>query len=208
MTILVLTGFRTAVFNAVPESLKVAIVVGIGFFIAFIGLVNAGIIRRMPDAAGTTVPVSFGVSGHLLGWPPRLPFRPVPHHCAVHPQREGCQPLWRARLTAALSIILEKVSPPAARLSPHRLVPERPRLGLQHQQAPNFSLFGSADLFPVPSAPSAAWQRVLLIFTILISAFFDAMGHLPSVSQPKQAPSRTARSRTSTRSCSWTPSAP
>ncbi|MFC2577395.1 MAG: aminotransferase class V-fold PLP-dependent enzyme, partial [Rothia dentocariosa] len=63
-----LTGFRTAVFEAVPESLKTAIVAGIGFFIAFIGLVDSGIIRRMPDAAGTTVPVSFGVGGHLLGW--------------------------------------------------------------------------------------------------------------------------------------------
>ena len=31
MTVLVLTGFRTAVFEAVPESLKTAIVVGIGF---------------------------------------------------------------------------------------------------------------------------------------------------------------------------------
>ena len=49
MTVLVLTGFRTAVFEAVPESLKTAIVAGIGFFIAFIGLVDSGIIRRMPD---------------------------------------------------------------------------------------------------------------------------------------------------------------
>ena len=48
MTVLVLTGFRTAVFEAVPESLKTAIVVGIGFFISFIGLVDSGIIRRMP----------------------------------------------------------------------------------------------------------------------------------------------------------------
>src|SRR6187200_2379522 len=36
---LVLTGFRTAVFHAVPPGLKVAISVGIGLFIAFIGLV-------------------------------------------------------------------------------------------------------------------------------------------------------------------------
>ena len=111
MTILVLAGFRTAVFNAVPESLKVAIVVGIGFFIAFIGLVNAGIIRRMPDAAGTTVPVSFGVSGHLLGWPTLVfPLRPVPHHCAVHPQRKGAI-LYGVLASTALSIILEKVVP-------------------------------------------------------------------------------------------------
>ena len=66
MTALVLTGFRTAVFDAVPESLKTAIVVGIGLFIAFVGLVNAGIIRR---AETGSTPVVFGVHGHLLGWP-------------------------------------------------------------------------------------------------------------------------------------------
>ena len=69
MLILVLTGFRTAVFNAVPEGLKTAIVVGIGLFIALIGLVNAGFVRRIPDAAGTTVPVGLGFDGKLLGWP-------------------------------------------------------------------------------------------------------------------------------------------
>src|SRR6478609_3471085 len=69
MLILVLTGFRTAVFKAVPEGLKTAIVVGIGLFIALIGLVNAGFVRRVPDVAGTTVPVGLGFDGKLLGWP-------------------------------------------------------------------------------------------------------------------------------------------
>ncbi|MDU1351769.1 MAG: NCS2 family permease [Actinomyces sp.] len=45
ITILVLTGFREAVFKAVPRQLKTAISVGIGLFIAFVGLLNAGIIR-------------------------------------------------------------------------------------------------------------------------------------------------------------------
>lgn len=41
--LLVLTGFRSAVFTAVPEQLKYAIGVGIGLFITIIGLVDAGI---------------------------------------------------------------------------------------------------------------------------------------------------------------------
>jgi AGZA family xanthine/uracil permease-like MFS transporter len=69
MLVLVLTGFRTAVFKAVPEGLKTAIVVGIGLFIALIGLVNAGFVRRIPDVAGTTVPVGLGFDGKLIGWP-------------------------------------------------------------------------------------------------------------------------------------------
>ena len=48
--VLVLTGFRKAVFHAVPTGLKTAISVGIGLFIAFIGLVDAGVVRRNPDA--------------------------------------------------------------------------------------------------------------------------------------------------------------
>jgi len=64
--ILVLTGFRTAVFRAVPTQLKIAISVGIGLFIALIGLVDAGFVRR----TGTgPVPVTLGDNGNLVGWP-------------------------------------------------------------------------------------------------------------------------------------------
>ena len=61
--VLVLTGFREAVFHAVPAQLKTAISVGIGLFIALIGLVDAGFVRRIPDAAHTTVPVQLGATG-------------------------------------------------------------------------------------------------------------------------------------------------
>jgi adenine/guanine/hypoxanthine permease len=44
ITALVLTGFREAVLNAIPMDLKRAIGIGIGLFIAFIGLVNAGVV--------------------------------------------------------------------------------------------------------------------------------------------------------------------
>ena len=61
--VLVLTGFRTAVFRAVPASLKTAISVGIGLFITIIGLVDAGIVRT-PAGGGT--PLELGVdSGDL-----------------------------------------------------------------------------------------------------------------------------------------------
>lgn len=42
--IVTLTGFRAKVVKAIPQSLKYAIGSGIGFFIAYIGLVNVGII--------------------------------------------------------------------------------------------------------------------------------------------------------------------
>ena len=48
VTILVLTNLREAVMHAIPMSLKFAIAVGIGLFIAFIGLKNGGIVVQNP----------------------------------------------------------------------------------------------------------------------------------------------------------------
>ena len=62
--VLVLTGFREAVFRAVPVELKTAISVGIGLFIALVGLVNAGFV-----ASGGGTPLQLGATGSLAGWP-------------------------------------------------------------------------------------------------------------------------------------------
>ena len=68
VTALVLVGFREAIMNAVPMSLKRAIGVGIGLFILFIGFVNGGLIAA---AEGTPVewifPNTTGAYVSLLG---------------------------------------------------------------------------------------------------------------------------------------------
>lgn len=69
IVILAVTGFRIAIFQAVPSQLKIAISVGIGLFVALIGLVDAGFVRRVPDVVQTTVPVQLGPIGELQGWP-------------------------------------------------------------------------------------------------------------------------------------------
>ncbi len=56
ITILVLTGFREAIMNAIPLALKQAISVGIGLFILFIGLVSGGFVKPGPPG----VPVTLG----------------------------------------------------------------------------------------------------------------------------------------------------
>ncbi|MBW3660556.1 MAG: NCS2 family permease, partial [Gemmatimonadetes bacterium] len=65
ISVLVLTGFREAVFNAIPLTLKRAISVGIGLFIALIGFVDAGFVRRNAPAP----PLTMGIGGTLDGWP-------------------------------------------------------------------------------------------------------------------------------------------
>ncbi|WP_017568833.1 solute carrier family 23 protein, partial [Nocardiopsis halotolerans] len=44
--VMVVTGVRTAVMNALPHNLKLAIGVGIGLFVSLIGLTNAGFVSK------------------------------------------------------------------------------------------------------------------------------------------------------------------
>src|SRR3954453_9465319 len=67
--ILVATGLRERVMNAVPHGLRKGIAIGIGLFILLIGLVDSGFVTRIPDAAHTTVPLQLGTDGRLHGWP-------------------------------------------------------------------------------------------------------------------------------------------
>jgi len=53
--VLSLVGFRERIMNAVPESLKYAIAVGIGLLIALVGLRGAGLVVETPDATGLTL---------------------------------------------------------------------------------------------------------------------------------------------------------
>ena len=85
ITVLVLTGFRRAVFEAIPPQLKTAIAVGIGFFLDHH---RPG--RRRHRAARAVPLISFGVNGQLAGWP-LLVFvrRPAGHQRARRPQGQG-----------------------------------------------------------------------------------------------------------------------
>src|SRR5947209_29999 len=55
MVLLAVTGLRELIFKAIPLELKKAIAIGIGLFIALIGLVNGGIVT-----AGSGTPVTLG----------------------------------------------------------------------------------------------------------------------------------------------------
>ena len=184
--VLVLTGFRRAVFHAVPPALKVAISVGIGLFIAFIGLVDAGIVRRNPDALGTTVPVGFGSGGELAGWP-TLVFVLGLLTIVVLLVR-GVRGAILIGIVAAtvLAVIIEAV----AKIGPSFIAPGKsnphgwglnvPTIPGSWVDAPDFGLLGSFGLF-------GSWSRigfvaaVLLVFTLLLADFFDTMGTMTAI---------------------------
>ncbi|HSU69954.1 MAG TPA: NCS2 family permease, partial [Micrococcaceae bacterium] len=178
MFILVLTGFRTAVFKAVPQDLKTAIVVGIGLFIALIGLVNAGFVRRNPDSAGTTVPVGLGVDGRLLGWPTLVfVFGLVLTIVLVVRKVKGA-----ILIGIIASTILANILEATLHIGPSFNGKTSNPVGwslvtpqLSNWSLPDLSLIGKFDLFG-SFTHLGAIAAVLLAFVILLSIFFDAMG--------------------------------
>jgi len=58
--IMSLFKIREAIFDSIPKNLKLAVSAGIGLFIAFIGLVNGGLVK-----AGAGTPVSLGDIGNI-----------------------------------------------------------------------------------------------------------------------------------------------
>ena len=178
MLILVLTGFRTAVFRAVPDGLKTAIVVGIGLFIALIGLVNAGFVRRIPDAAGTTVPVGLGFDGKLLGWPTLVFVFGLILTIALLVRNVKGAILIGIVASTVLAVILEFTLHIGPSFDGKNFNPQGWSL-----VAPKFTEWAAPDLSLIGKAnPIGAFEHLgfvaatLLAFVILLSIFFDAMG--------------------------------
>lgn len=185
IVILAVTGFRTAVFQAIPASLKAAIGVGIGLFIAMIGLVDSGFVRRVPDAANTTVPVSLGIDGSIASWP-TLVFVLGLIICGTLVVRNVKGGLFIGIvLTSVIAMIVEAFAHAGESVvdgEPHptgwsMAVPKIPdTLG----GLPDLSIVGHVDLFHafVRVGPLTA---VLLIFTLVLANFFDAMGTMTAL---------------------------
>src|SRR5690625_1030166 len=177
MLILVLTGFREAVFRAVPLELKMAISVGIGLFISFVGLVNAGIIR---PGAGT--PEQLGVRAALDGWPSLI--------VVIGLRPAGI--LWVRKVRGALLIAIvvgtglallaeaifnigqaSEDNPQGWQLTP-------PQLGGEFISLPDFALLGHFSLLGSIDKIGIVFV-LLLVFTLMLADFFDTMGTMVAV---------------------------
>ncbi|HET6771233.1 MAG TPA: NCS2 family permease [Actinomycetota bacterium] len=161
---LVLTGFREAVLNAIPMALKVSIGVGIGLFIAFIGLVNAGIVIH-PDA-GTIVAINPDLTTlRILIF--AIGFAVT---AALVARKTRGALLIGILLTTILAIVINEVwgngglyDTPGVAAVPDKIV-----------DAPDFALVGnfSFSVFDVVGTATA----LALILSVMLSDFFDTMG--------------------------------
>ena len=182
ITVLVLTGFRSAVFRAVPAQLKIAISVGIGLFIALIGLVDAGFVRR---TASGPVPVTLGDGGTLVGWPIIVFAFGLFLTIALMVKRTKAAILIGIVLATALAVIIEttlKIGPnfDGKNVNPKGWGLNVPAMPKDVVATPDFSLFGQFNLFgSLDRIPLIT--VILLVFTLLLSDFFDTVGTVTAI---------------------------
>jgi adenine/guanine/hypoxanthine permease len=182
--VLVLTGFRTAVFRAVPTQLKVAISVGIGLFIALIGFVDAGIVTRIPDVAQTTVPVQFGSDGNLSGWPVLVFIVGLLLMLALWARKVRGAILISILVMTVVAIVLEAVADIGGKDTNPKgwalTVPALPDSFGDLFEAPDFGTLGEFSLL-------GSWENagvvtvLLLVFSLLLADFFDTMGTMTAI---------------------------
>ncbi|MGW5638873.1 NCS2 family permease [Streptomyces sp. NPDC003832] len=173
--VLVLTGLREAVMHAIPQALKQAISVGIGLFIAFIGFVDAGFVTRIPDAAGTTVPVQLGGTGSLTGWPVLVFCLGVLLTIALLARKVKGAILISIVVMTVVALVVNSI---ADVKSWGLTTPEWPE---KLVDTPDFGLIGQFSLFGA-FGQTTFITVVLLVFTLVLSDFFDTMGTVVGIS--------------------------
>lgn len=181
--LLVVTGLREMIMNAIPLALKHAITIGIGLFIALIGFVKAGFVHENPSPGGG--PVVLGPAGELAGWPVlifaftlllifALQARNVPGAILIG--------IVAGTIIAAIVNAVGDLPAKAWFSGP-------PELSGSAVSTPDFSLIGEVSF--------SSWGDVgyititMIIFTLVLAGFFDAMATIIGVgSEAKLADSQ------------------
>lgn len=186
ITVLVLTGFRVAVFKAVPTQLKVAISVGIGLFIALIGLVDAGFVRRTGSGP---VPVTLGDGGTLVGWPIIVFAFGLILTIGLMVRKIKAAILTGIIVSTILAIVIEssfKIGPnfdgATGKVNPKGWGLNVPAMPDSVVATPDFGLLGQFNLFGSFEKISLV-SALLIIFSLLLADFFDTMGTMTAIGQ-------------------------
>ncbi|MCM1970482.1 MULTISPECIES: NCS2 family permease [unclassified Streptomyces] len=170
--LLVVTGLREMIMNAIPLALKHAITMGIGLFVALIGLVNAGFVGKGSEFGP---PVTLGHGGELAGWPVllfcvtllvifALQARKIPGAILIG--------IVGGTVLAAILNAVADIDPKAWKSGP-------PVLSGSAVSMPDFSLFGDVSF--------GGWGDVgvmtvgMIVFTLVLAGFFDAMATIIGV---------------------------
>ncbi len=161
--LLVLTGLREAVMNAIPMDLKRAIGVGIGLFITTIGLNEGGFIRPAPITL-----VGLGDFTEPYVWVSLVGLFAILIFMALRIKGDI---LWGILVATVAALALGVTSLPTAIMS-----------------APDFSTFLAPFQTPEGTSSIALMQiftpaLLLMVFAIMLTDFFDTMGTIVAVGE-------------------------
>jgi AGZA family xanthine/uracil permease-like MFS transporter len=181
ITILVLTGLRTAVFRSVPTQLKTAIGVGIGLFLALIGFVDAGFVR---STGLNAPPVGLGIGGRLVTWPGLVFVIGLLLTIVLVVRKVRGAILIGIGVSTALAILVEAIGSigPGGPNAPTAWSLNVPRWPDKFVDVPDLSLLGHFNV--LGSWERAGWLVALMfVFTLMLTDFFDTMGTMVAVGQ-------------------------
>ena len=164
---LVLAGVREAVMEAIPLDLRRAISVGIGLFIALIGLLNARLVVIPPGSIA------------VLGTDPSAAVPPVTHGSLLAPE-----PMLAFAGFLVIAFLLTRKTPGAIVIGIVGITAAALLLGVSQLPAgawlrmPRFDILFQADLRAAFSI-----QFVPLLLSIVMVDFFDTLGTVTAIAE-------------------------
>jgi adenine/guanine/hypoxanthine permease len=162
ITILVLTNVRELIMNAIPMDLKRAIGIGIGLFIALIGLANAGVVVAGPQPPILAIAPRFQTWGLAL-----FVFGLLLTGALVARRLKAALLIGIVATTAAAMIVNEvkhlSVITDGSAAWPHRI-----------WAAPDLALVGKFSFGFISAL--GFWTALAIVVSVMLSDFFDTMG--------------------------------
>lgn len=169
--LLVVTGLRELIMNAIPLALKHGITMGIGLFIALIGLYKAGFVHQ-----GEATPVTLGPAGELAGWPVLIFCVTLLLIFMLQARNIPGAILIGIAVGTVFAIVINAI----VDIDPKTWSPSGPpELEGSAVSMPDFSLFGNVEF--------GGWGDVgvmtvgMIVFTLVLAGFFDAMATIIGV---------------------------
>ena len=178
IVLLAATGLRRMIFDAVPMELKIAITVGIGLFIAFIGFVNAGFVTA---TGANSPPVGLGTNGSVATVPTLIfVFTLVLTGVLVARKVRGGLLIGLVTGTV-VAVIVEAIWHLGSGVeNPGGWGLTVPARGGNPFSLPDLSLIGAVSF---DFGKVGVITIIMLVFTLLFTNFFDAMGTFTGLSR-------------------------
>jgi adenine/guanine/hypoxanthine permease len=168
MVLLAVTGLRELIFKAIPLELKKAIAIGIGLFIAFIGLYNSGIISNVDPSGGQPVGL-----GSFTTWPIFVTFFGIALTFWLRAREKRGALIYGIIGTTIVATVINSL------VSHHRAFGTSTATwpGWHHLYAkPDFSLLGNISLHSFSNTQLGAIASLVWVFSLFLSDFFDFSG--------------------------------